>query len=392
MSHRSTNRERGFSLLEMVVAMALGTIVLGAAVQLYSQGVSATWTVSQRAEMQEDFRAASDMLTRDLSLAGAGMGDNVQLALPATATPPVFGCDQSSKCYINGAAANYPTQGGTPYLYGLIPGWKYGPILLPAQGATDTVTVVYTDVSFYVQCYSVSVTSSTVVNFQLLTALATNPNCVLPSGTTSPQNLNDPVAGLTAGDLVLFTVTTGTGKGAKTSQIVAEVTAPPVSVAPNPSTTYSAAYNVSFSTGDVLKMNQTTAPSGSLSSVVGWTGMSSRILVTTYYIDNTGTTPRLMRQVSGHTPLPVAENVVFLQFSYDLFNSNTGTVATSQADGGVSLGLTPNEITKINILHMAMNSTLKGGMFANKGYQSLDLETSVSARNLTFQNGYPLGP
>ena len=48
--------------------------MLGAAVQIYIQGVGATWTVTQRAEMQQDFRAASNMLTKDLSLAGAGLG------------------------------------------------------------------------------------------------------------------------------------------------------------------------------------------------------------------------------------------------------------------------------------------------------------------------------
>ncbi len=73
MSNRSTRRESGFSLLEMTIAMALGTLVLGAAVQLYSQGVAATWTVQQRAEMQQDFRAASNMMLKDLSLAGAGL-------------------------------------------------------------------------------------------------------------------------------------------------------------------------------------------------------------------------------------------------------------------------------------------------------------------------------
>ena len=40
MSERSTKRKSGFSLLEMVIAMALGLIVLGAAVQIYIQGVS----------------------------------------------------------------------------------------------------------------------------------------------------------------------------------------------------------------------------------------------------------------------------------------------------------------------------------------------------------------
>ena len=104
MSNRSKKRARGFSLVEMVVATALGTTVLGAAISIYVQGVNATWTVTQRAEMQQDFRAASDMLERDLSLAGSGLGNNVQIALPATSTTPVYGCDQTTHCYINSGA------------------------------------------------------------------------------------------------------------------------------------------------------------------------------------------------------------------------------------------------------------------------------------------------
>jgi prepilin-type N-terminal cleavage/methylation domain-containing protein len=72
MSDRSTKRESGFSLLEMTVSMALGTIVLGAAVQIYIQGVSATWTVSQRAEMQQDFRAASNISNEGSEPGGRG--------------------------------------------------------------------------------------------------------------------------------------------------------------------------------------------------------------------------------------------------------------------------------------------------------------------------------
>ena len=93
MSDRTKKRESGFSLLEMMIAMALGMIVLGAAVQIYIQGVAATWTVTQRAEMQQDFRSASNMLTKDLSLAGAGLGNGAAIALPS-ATTPVYGCDQ----------------------------------------------------------------------------------------------------------------------------------------------------------------------------------------------------------------------------------------------------------------------------------------------------------
>ena len=58
----------------------------------------------------------------------------------------------------------------------------------------------------------------------------------------------------------------------------------------------------------------------------------------------------------------------------NLLNGSTG-----------SAGLLYNQITKINILHMAMDSTVKG---SQGGYQGLDLETSVCARNLTYNNNY----
>src|ERR1035438_5907293 len=92
MSNRLTKRERGFTLLEMTVSLALGAIVLGGAVQIYIQGVSATWATTQRAELQGDFRAASNILTKDLSLAGAGFTGGTAIALPSAVTP-VYGCE-----------------------------------------------------------------------------------------------------------------------------------------------------------------------------------------------------------------------------------------------------------------------------------------------------------
>jgi len=177
MSDRRKKREGGFSLLEMVVAMALGTIVLGAAVSIYIQGVNATWTVSQRAELQQDFRAASNLLTNDLSLAGAGLGQGASIQLPTSATLPLYGCAQTTgTCYINsGAGETYPVQGTTPYLYGLLPGYQEGPTVNTM--ATDIVTVVYTDPTFALDCYTASVTNSTTVTFTLPGTLS----CTLPT-------------------------------------------------------------------------------------------------------------------------------------------------------------------------------------------------------------------
>lgn len=367
-----------------MIAMALGTIIMAAAVQLFSKGLGATWTVSQRAEMQQDFRAAANMLTKDTSMAGASMGNNTQVALPSGAgiQVPVYGCDQIPKCYINGGAVAYPTQlvsgVNIPYLYGLIPGWKFGPTLNAAAGPTDVITVVNADTNFLLSCYSVSVTTSTVVKFTLNNPLPVT--CVVPPPLLAPQAINDLVVGLTPGDLVAFNVTIGVGPGATSSSVIGEVT--------NVAKTGANTYNVTFASGDPLRMNQPTAAAGSIGNIVGSIGSGTRINVITYYIDKTISPPRLMRQVSGHSPVPLAENVAFLQFSYDLYNFNTGAILTNQPDGGASQNMTPNQITKINILHMSIASTLHG----TRGYQGLDLQTSVSARDLTFKNDYPLTP
>ena len=375
MSDRRKKREGGFSLLEMVVAMALGTIVLGAAVSIYIQGVNATWTVSQRAELQQDFRAASNLLTNDLSLAGAGLGQGASIQLPTSATLPLYGCAQTTgTCYINsGAGETYPVQGTTPYLYGLLPGYQEGPTVNTM--ATDIVTVVYADPTFALDCYTASVTNSTTVTFTLPGTLS----CTLPTNISTPQAVNDAGVGLTAGDLVWFTF--------GTSNVVAEVT-----------TAATSGGVVVFASGDTLKMNQASSAARSLASkTTGTTGTAERILVITYYLDSSVTPTRLMRQVSGHTPMPVAENVVYLNFTYDLFNTTTTTAAvgcpnpgaiTPACANGSSSGLFPNQITKINIMHMDMDSSVNGSGFAQKGYSRMDLQTSVSARNLTYVNNY----
>ena len=409
MSDRSTTRESGFSLLEMVVSMALGTIVLGAAVQIYIQGVSATWTVTQRAEMQQDFRAASNILTKDLSLAGAGLGNGAAIALPSAQTP-LYGCDQTPKCYINNGtsgpypqgAVPYPLQGATPYLYGLLPGYDVGPILNTAQGATDTVTVVYSDNNFYLNCYTPTVTALGAVTFGPATTPlvggfppAFPPAGCLPSGVTAPQAVNDAVVGLTPGDLVLMTLN-GT-------QVVVEVTG---AITTGTNAYGQTTYTIPFANNDVLLMNQTPAGGGLNSVPLHTVGAAAvlglcpcRILVITYYLDNTVNPARLMRQISGHSPVPVAENVVYMKFSYDLFNDATNTPAVNQCNPGAnvtcnpapgSVGLLPNQITKINILNMAMDSTVMGAQYAQNGYQRMDLQTSVSARNLTYSNNYAL--
>ena len=58
---RSTETKiRGFSLVELLIAMALGLIVLAATTQLFKNGMDATRMVTQSSEMQQSVRATAE--------------------------------------------------------------------------------------------------------------------------------------------------------------------------------------------------------------------------------------------------------------------------------------------------------------------------------------------
>lgn len=375
---------RGFSLIELLISLGVGLLVLGTAVGMYSNAVKATWTVSQKAEMQQDARASANMILKDISLAGAGLPSGGLALTAGTAVLPVYGCDQTPKCYLGpggNTAIAYPVQGTTPYLYGIIPGWKQGITVSAAQGPSDIITIVYTDDTFLLDCYNITFTDGTGTSINFTLPTVKNPRaCALTPPQTGPQDVTDAALGLTAGDLVLFQ---GKNASGNTAYAVAEVTK---------ATGTSSPFNVTFNNGDPLKLNQAAATSNDLvqldtaaNTILG-SAIASRVFIITYYLDISpydGTTPRLMRQVNGHTPVPVDENVAFMSFSYDTYATD-GTLLKDQPDGGESAGVSPSLIRKINILHFTKRSQLSG----TSGYQGFDLQTSVSARDMSFQNRY----
>ena len=192
MGRTSTNSSRGFTLIELLVSLALGMLVVGTAVKLFSQGLDATFVVSQRAEMQQDLRAASNLLLKDISLAGAGMPPGQGVALPSgTAITSIYGCDQVGNCIPGGGIA-YPCSTNVgpciPTLYGVIPGWQLG-IKPPGSPVnSDVITIVYTDQVFALNCYAVTFPVGGAINPVTFTApVPTPPTCVLPPGLVNPQ-------------------------------------------------------------------------------------------------------------------------------------------------------------------------------------------------------------
>jgi prepilin-type N-terminal cleavage/methylation domain-containing protein len=373
---QAENTSRGFTLLELMIAMALGLIVLSATVGLFKQAVSMNWVTSQRAELQSDFRGASNLLSRDIGMAGAGsLGQQGlaagSLSLPVSGTPSVYPCSSSACSYVNGVPIAYPASGGANYIYSVIPGPSLG-ITVNGQ-VSDTLTVSYTDANMALNCYNVAYVSATQFTFTLPAVLPTT--CILPSGVVTPQALNDPVVGLLTGDMIMFSTTSGPAAMGV------------VSSTPSSSTCGGQpCYTVNFTAGDPGFINQPTVATGSLLSLSGTTITSAvRLLVITYYLDISpvdSVTPRLMRIQSGKAPVPVAENVTYLKFTY---NVDSGAAYYSN-QATLPAGTNPTMITQVNIAHMTMRSQLHG----QSGYQGLDLQTSITPRNLTFGQEYPI--
>jgi prepilin-type N-terminal cleavage/methylation domain-containing protein len=374
--------QRGFSLLEMMVASSIGLIVIMAMTQLFRMGMNATFTVTQRAETQQNLRAGIELMTKDISMAGAGLPSG-GLQLANNGGPTFVACNQAGTCYVPGDA--YPNSGAgvQNYMYGLLPGFNNGvqnnTVIANAPAAVnDSITSIYCDYNFPLDNFAFTFPSST----SAAVGLVATPNAALPTNILAPGGLN-------VGDLLLFIVSTpGNGKTAQGTSVVQSATAvAEITGIPNNAA-------ITFAAGDALNFNQTGA--NSLASAIASLGANlgagnqvtvCRLYAVTYFLQvpaagGTVQTPRLMRQVNGLTAVPVADNIINLQFTYDIINSALGTMSANQADP-IAAGLSPALIQKVNIWVMG-ESLLSGG---NKS-QSMYLASSVSARNMSFCNSY----
>jgi prepilin-type N-terminal cleavage/methylation domain-containing protein len=200
---RTLGTTRGFTLVEMMVSMGIGLVLLAAALSMFKQAVNATWVTSQKAEMQQDFRAAGNLMIRDISMAGSGSLGQMGLASNSIGLPfgtgilPVYPCSATSCNYINGTSVTYPTVTGAPYLYSITPGYNLGITVNATEGPTDIITIAYADANLALNCYKLTVNSATQVLFQLPIVLPST--CILPTGVAAPQALNAAVVGLQAG-------------------------------------------------------------------------------------------------------------------------------------------------------------------------------------------------
>lgn len=368
-----TSKSRGFTLAELLISMALGLIVMGAGTQLFKSGMDATVTVTQQGEMQENVRAALNLIAKDVSMAGSGLPPGgVTLPNGASATISSFGCEPGPTCRLNAHTFPNGTVAGTPIfnqLYGIMPGPLNGleagfpaTKIAASNSVPDSITSIYVDYSFPLSQYTVTFPDATG------TSITVAPPAAPPAG--FPAILSP--TGIQVGDLILL-------KTSQQKSAIGEVTG----IAPGGGT-------INFADGDPLNINQSGAASGNIASIipapcagVGCPTITAyRVWAISYYVEvpTNGQLPRLMRQVDSHPEVPVADNIIGLQFLYDMC---TATDTQCNIPNPLSATNSPNMITKVNIQVMGQSMTSYG----NRS-QSTALSTSVSTRSLTFKNRY----
>ncbi len=70
MSYSPKNNEQGFTIVELLVALAISLILMGIAVKIFLVQQKAYSVQGQLSEMQQNIRAATDMIVRETKMAG----------------------------------------------------------------------------------------------------------------------------------------------------------------------------------------------------------------------------------------------------------------------------------------------------------------------------------
>jgi type II secretory pathway pseudopilin PulG len=372
--------QSGFTLLELMIGSFIGLLVILSIASLFKAGMDVSFAVTQRAETQANMRTAIELMTKDISQAGAGLpAGGLQLVSGGSASK--YGCDQTGTCYVvNHTYPNSPS-GTANYMYGIIPGPANG----VENGATipdaaslpnASITAIYCDYSFPLTNFTFTFATANTVNV----ALVATPD------TTLPQNVAQ-AGGLNLGDLLLFTIV-GPGAAVNGNTPVQKATA----VGEITGTPTMGNGGIVMAAGDKLNFNQTTGNNdlssvAAVASTAGYSMTVCRLAVVTYFLQvpaagGTIQNPRLMRQVNGLSPVPVADNIINLQVAYDLVDSSTGYLDADLVNP-IGSGQLPSLIQKVDLWIMGESLTPKG----NKS-QNMYLATAVAARDMSFCNSY----
>jgi type II secretory pathway pseudopilin PulG len=375
-------KKSGFTLVEIIIAMAVTMVAMAAAVLLFRDSTRANNNVTQSSDMSDNLRAGLNLIVQDLIQTGTGIPTG-GISIPNTVN--AAGCNIGKPVSRPPTVLNLTFQGPNAINAGcnvilpaIEPGNNLGPTVTSPDGTsgprTDVITIMYAD------------NTLALVQKPINTAACPG-GSIAPDGSTITfgSNAADPTcatlgaAGIPVnpGDLLMIY------NGNNPNGILQTVTSV-------------AGQKLNFAAGDAFKLNgrSATETAGTIKQLQNPDGTypptsATRIWMITYYLDalTDPIHPMLMREVNFNPPQPVAETVENLQFAFNFADGTTPapvnqfSVPTVPAPTGDN----ENQIRSVNVYMGARSETTS----ANPGkYVRTNQSTQVALRSMAYFNTY----
>jgi Tfp pilus assembly protein PilW len=373
-------RQSGFTLVEFMIASLVSIVVLGAAVLIVRDSTRANSAVTQSSDMNDNLRAAMNLMVQDLIQTGTGVPTG-GIAIPNTINAsgcntgkPVNRPPASLKLTFQGPNSSNP--GCNVVLPAIEPGPDLGPTVVSPDGTTapvsDVITILYGDNSLPLnKTWPLPITSTACPKGTIAadgSSAAFDSTCVTLGATGIAVN---------AGDLIMFSNVNGNCLETVTSV---------------------SGQTLNFATKDAFNLNArtTSETAGTILQIQNVAGTppkpngtypptsATRVWMITYYLDNTTDAqhPRLMREVNFNTPQPVAESIEYVQF---LFNFADGTTPPPVRQIAVPKGDGENQIRVVNVYLNARSPAISASTMK---YMRASLDTQVALRSMAYFNTY----
>jgi prepilin-type N-terminal cleavage/methylation domain-containing protein len=399
MERITKQRSSGFTLIELMIAMAVTMILLYAAVKAFRDASQTNQMVTQNSDMTDNLRNGLNMIQTDLQQAGSGT--------PTGGIPLPFSSNGSTTAPCGTTAAiNRPKLGGLttfPPCNSALPAVEPGNALGPFITAPDASTGLPSNQTSYTDEITVAYADNLGLDAKPINASATpaspptpaNPGCPLGSLTLNGTTLTAVFDGTTlnssggyncvnflnngitinVGDLIMFSNNQGQAILAVTS--VSNQT-------------------LTFAKGDAFGLNGRTETSGTInylettltcggSNACFPNTSATRVWMVSYYLDNVSSPPyvRLIRQVGLGAAMPVGETLENLQFTYNFIDGATNP--TNQPT--VPAGDSESQIMLVNV-YLAARSSYQVHQNTKSLYSRDNLMTQVSIRSNAYTNPF----
>jgi prepilin-type N-terminal cleavage/methylation domain-containing protein len=369
-------KQSGFTLVELIVAMAVTMIALAAAVLMFRDSMRANLNVTQTSDMGDNLRAGLNLIVQDLIQTGTGIPTG-GISIPNTIN--ASGCNTGKPVNRPPTVLNLTFQGPNAGIAGcnvilpaIEPGPDLGPTITSPDGAsgpaTDVITILYADNTLAL--VKKPINGATCPNGSIAangSSITFDKNCVNLGAAGIPVNPGDL--------LMIYNSNNPNGILQTVTDVNGQV--------------------LNFAANDAFNLNgrTTTETNGTILELQNLTGgqrdgtypptSATRIWMITYYLDGT-TDPkhsRLMRQVNFNTPQPVSETLENMQFT---FNFADGTAPAPVNQTSVPAGDNENQIRSVNV-YLGARST---ATTANGKYIRTNLATQVTLRSMAYFNTY----